>query len=117
MTPSPESMTTPVDRPGGGESDKHTSMKAITSKHSRLTLRIQRKNSLNGNKDAFEAITFKHDLAHAFSILEWIHGRFGKEDLSASGVCPELVKEGIVPQLHHILPVLDDSMLEWMRYL
>lgn len=70
---------------------------------------------MNSNEDALKAITLKHDLTHPFSILERIHRWFGKEDLSASSIRLELIEEGVVPQFHHILPVLDDTMFERMR--
>lgn len=75
------------------------------------TLRIQSQHSLNSDIDTTEAVALEHDLAHLLAVPEGVHGGLGEEDLAAAGVDLHLVEEGVVPEVLHVVPLLDDAVL------
>jgi len=78
---------------------------------------VQRQHGLDGNVDTAEAVAVKHDLAHLLPVLEGVHGRLGQQDLTACGVDLHLLVEGVVPQVLHVVPLLDDAVLHGVGYL
>lgn len=80
-------------------------------KNEEHTLRIQSQHSLNSHINTPKTIPLEHDLAHLLAVPEGIHGRFGEEDLAATGVDLHLVEEGVVPEVLHVVPFLDDAVL------
>jgi hypothetical protein len=81
------------------------------------TLSVEGEDGLNGNIDAFKAIVLKHDLAHALSVLDGVHGGFGEENLAAPGIDAEALVKGVVPESVHVLPVAYDAVLERLAHL
>lgn len=73
---------------------------------------VEREDGLNGDIHAAEAVFLEHDLGDALAVRPRIHGGFGEEDLATRGVDAELLVEGVVPEEAHVLPVLDDAVLE-----
>ena len=55
---------------------------------------------------------FEHDLRHLFAIGFGIEGRLGQQDWMLFGCDAKLVVKGVMPNLLHIVPVGDDSMLD-----
>ena len=54
----------------------------------------------------------EHDLSHLFSVSLGVEGSFSQEDGVFLGGNSELVVEGVMPDLLHIIPVGDDSVLD-----
>ena len=71
---------------------------------------VQRQHCLDRDVDTAEVIPLEHDLAHPFSVFQWVHGRFSKEDFAARGVDFHFLVEGIVPQMIHVVPDLYNSI-------
>ena len=53
----------------------------------------------------------KHDLGHLFPVGLGVEGSLSQEDGLLLGGNTELVVEGVVPDLLHVIPVGDDSVL------
>lgn len=104
VTPSPESTTTPELRPV---------MVSFGPAQSALphTLSVERQHRLDGHVDTPKLIPLKHDLAHLLAVLERVEGRLRQQDLAAARVDLELLEKGIVPQVLHVVPLLDDAVL------
>merc|ERR1712123_488246 len=54
---------------------------------------------------------FKHDLGHLLAVSLWVEGGLSEEDGLFLGGNTEFIVEGVMPDLLHIIPVGDDSML------
>merc|ERR1711992_166191 len=54
----------------------------------------------------------EHDLGHLLPVGLGVEGGLGKEDGLLLGGNAELVVEGVVPDLLHVVPVGDDSVLD-----
>lgn len=76
------------------------------------TLGVQDEHGLDGDVDAGEAIGLEHLLHHLFSVSLGVHGRLGQEDLALAGVDLELLVEGVIVEVTHVLPVPDDTVVE-----
>lgn len=81
---------------------------------SELTLSIQCEHGLNSDVDPSEPILLEHDLAHPQSIALRVHWRFGQQHLPPLGIHLQLLVECVVPQMLHVLPVLDDTVFHRM---
>ena len=57
----------------------------------------------------------KHNLSHLFSIDFGIKRRLSQEDRVLIWRDSELDVESVVPDLLHNIPVLDDTVLNWVR--
>ena len=55
---------------------------------------------------------FEHNLGHPFSVLLGVERRFCHQDGMLFGRNSEFVVEGVVPDLLHVVPVGDDSVLD-----
>lgn len=76
-----------------------------------ITLGIKGQDGLDSNVDTAESISIKHNLAHLLTVLERVHGGLCQENLLAVGVDLELLVEGIIPEMLHVVPLLDDTVL------
>ena len=83
----------------------------------KLTLGIEGQDGLDGDIDALEAILLKHALDHLFPVGLGVHGRLSQHDLGVPGVNFELLVEGVIPQVTHVRPVLDDTVLHGVGHL
>lgn len=54
----------------------------------------------------------EHNLGHPFSVLLGVEGRFCHQDGMLFGRNSEFVVEGVVPDLLHVVPVCDNSVLD-----
>lgn len=79
--------------------------------HQKLTLSIERKDGLDSDIDSLEAIFFKHNLNHLFTVCAGVHRSFGEQDFGVSRIDLELFIECIIPQVAHIFPVSYNSVL------
>merc|ERR1711882_24691 len=75
---------------------------------------IEGEDSLDGNIHGGHVEGLKHDLSHLLTVGLRVKGSFSKEDGLFLRSNTELIVEGVVPDLLHIIPVSDDSMLNWV---
>lgn len=72
---------------------------------------------MNGDVYTAESVSVKHDLAHLLAVPERVHRRFCEQNLLAFGVDLELLVKSIIPQVLHVIPLLDDAILHGVAYL
>merc|ERR1719336_2811610 len=72
---------------------------------------VEGEDSLDGNIHGRHVEGLKHDLGHLLTVGLWVEGSLSKEDGLFLRCNTELVVEGVVPDLLHVIPVGDDSML------
>merc|ERR1711872_608308 len=75
---------------------------------------IEGEDSLDGNIHGRHVEGLKHDLSHLLTVGLWVKGSFSEEDGLFLRSNTELIVEGVVPDLLHIIPVGNDSMLNWV---
>jgi hypothetical protein len=78
-------------------------------------LRIEREHGLDGDVHPLKSILLKHDLAHALPIRPGVHRGLREEHLAPARVDAELLRERIVPEVLHVLPVPHDPVLHRLR--
>merc|ERR1711892_631166 len=71
---------------------------------------IQGKDSLDGDIHGGHAEGLKHDLSHLLTVSLGVEGSLSQEDGLFLRGNTELIVEGVVPDLLHIIPVGDDSV-------
>merc|ERR1719180_176078 len=72
---------------------------------------IQGEHSLDGDVHGGRVEGLEHDLGHLLAVGLGVEGSLGQEDGLLLGGNTQLVVEGVVPDLLHIIPVGDDSVL------
>jgi len=72
---------------------------------------IEGQDSLDGNIHGRHVEGLKHDLSHLLSVGLWVEGSLSQEDRLFLRGYTELIVEGVMPDLLHIIPVGDDSVL------
>merc|ERR1719500_346901 len=72
---------------------------------------VQGEHSLDGDVHGGHVEGLEHDLGHLLPVGLGVEGRLGQEDGLLLGGNAELVVEGVVPDLLHVVPVGDDSVL------
>merc|ERR1712095_153022 len=72
---------------------------------------IQGEDSLDGDVHGGHVEGLKHDLGHLLTVGLGVEGSLGQEDGLLLGGNTELVVESVVPDLLHVIPVGDDSVL------
>merc|ERR1719205_142467 len=72
---------------------------------------IQGEDSLDGNIHSGHVEGLKHDLGHLFTVSLGVEGSLSEEDGLFLRGNTELIVEGVVPDLLHVIPVGDDSVL------
>jgi hypothetical protein len=117
VTPSPESTTTPVWSPVATESEVSSASLGGERAPQRRTLSVESQDGLDGNVDSSKLVVLKHDLAHLLAILGGVHWRLGEEYLAAGSVHLELLLESVVPEVLHVVPVLDNTVLHGLSEL
>lgn len=75
------------------------------------TRRVQRQDSLNVDVEGWDVEGLEHDLGHFFSVGLRVHGGLGQQDGVLLWSNSQLVVERVVPDLLHVVPVVDDTML------
>jgi len=73
---------------------------------------VQRKDSLNGDVHGRCVEGLEHDLGHLLPVGLGVEGGLSQEDGVFLGCDTELVVEGVMPNLLHVVPVGDDSVLD-----
>merc|ERR1712243_498423 len=70
---------------------------------------IEGEDSLDGDVHGGHVEGFEHDLGHLLTVGLGVEGSLSQEDGLLLGGNTELVVEGVVPDLLHVIPVGDDS--------
>merc|ERR1712224_465564 len=72
---------------------------------------IEGEDSLDGNIHGGHVEGLEHDLGHLLTVSLGVEGSLSKEDGLLLRGNTELIVEGVMPDLLHIIPVGDDSVL------
>merc|ERR1712244_194502 len=94
--------------------DRGTVRGTITRVHdnTRGTARgIEGEDSLDGNIHGGHVEGLKHDLSHLLTVSLGVKGSFSKEDGLLLRGNTKFIVEGVMPDLLHIIPVGDDTVL------
>merc|ERR1711970_575364 len=75
---------------------------------------IEGEDSLDGNIHGGHVEGLKHNLSHLLTVSLWVEGSLSQKDGLFLRGNTEFIVEGVVPDLFHIIPVSDDSMLHWV---
>jgi hypothetical protein len=75
---------------------------------------VEREDGLDGDVHGWEVEGLKHDLGHLLSVGLWVEWSLGQEGWALLWGDSELVVVGVVPDLLHIVPVGDDTVLDWV---
>merc|ERR1719474_472279 len=75
---------------------------------------IKGEDSLNSNIHGRHVEGLKHDLGHLFTVSLWVEGCLSKKNRLLLRGNTELIVEGMMPDLLHVSPVCDDTMLNWV---
>lgn len=75
---------------------------------------VQGEHSLDGDVHGGGVEGLKHDLGHLFTVSLGVEGSLSEEDGVFLGGDTQLIVEGVVPDLFHIIPVGDDAVLNWV---
>ena len=78
----------------------------------RTTGRVQRQHSLDGDVHGRGFECLEHDLCHLFPVGLRVEGSLGQQNWVLLGGDSELVVEGMMPDLLHVVPVCDDALLD-----
>merc|ERR1712156_474959 len=70
---------------------------------------IKGEDSLNGNIHSGHVEGLKHDLGHLLPVCPGVEGSLSKKDGLLLWGNTELIVEGVVPDLLHVVPVGDDT--------
>merc|ERR1711884_535732 len=73
---------------------------------------VQGEDSLDGDVHGGHVEGLEHGLGHLLTVSLGVEGSLGQEDGLLLGGDTELVVEGVVPDLLHVIPVGDDSVLD-----
>merc|ERR1712002_1378700 len=72
---------------------------------------IEGEDSLDGNIHGGHVEGLEHDLGHLLTVCLGVEGSLSQEDRLFLRSNTELIVEGVVPDLLHVIPVGDDSVL------
>lgn len=75
---------------------------------------IEREDSLNGNIHCRDIESFKHNLSHFLSIRLRVERSFSKKHRVFLWGNTELIVERVMPDLFHIIPIANYTMLNWV---
>merc|ERR1719317_1843016 len=72
---------------------------------------VEREDSLDGNIHGGHVEGLEHDLGHLLTVSLGVKRSLSEEDRLFLRGNTELIVEGVVPDLLHVIPVSDDSVL------
>merc|ERR1719447_249063 len=72
---------------------------------------VEGEDSLDSNIHGGHVEGLEHDLGHLLTVSLWVEGGLSKEDGLLLWGNTEFIVEGVVPDLLHVIPVGDDSVL------
>jgi len=73
---------------------------------------IKGEDGLDGDVEGRGVESLKHDLGHLFTVGLWVERSLGEENRVLFRSHTEFIVEGVVPNLLHIVPVRNDSVLD-----
>ena len=73
---------------------------------------IERQNSLDRNVESWGIEGLENDLGHLLAVRLWVNGSFGEQDWVFLRSDTQFVVEGVMPDLLHVIPVGDNTMLD-----
>ena len=76
------------------------------------TGRVQRQHSLDGDVHGWGVEGLEHDLRHLLPVGLGVEGSLSQQDGVLLGGDSQLVVEGMMPDLLHVVPVCDDTVLD-----
>merc|ERR1711970_1311803 len=75
---------------------------------------IEGEDSLDSDIHGGHVEGFEHDLGHLLTVSFWVKGSLSEKNGLLFRGNTELIVEGVVPDLLHVIPVSDDPMLHWV---
>ena len=78
------------------------------------TVGVEGEDSLDGNVKSLNLESLEHELGHLLSVGFWVVWGLGEHDLVFGWVTSELVRETVIPDLLHHVPLGDDTGLDWV---
>lgn len=78
------------------------------------TSRVEREDSLDSNIHARNIEGLKHDGCHLFSVHLGVKRSFGQKNWVLIWLDSQFFIESMVPDFFHVIPVLDDTMSNWI---
>jgi hypothetical protein len=75
---------------------------------------VEGEDGLDGDVHGWEVEGLEHDLGHLFSVSFWVQWSFGEKGWALFWGNSELVVVGVVPDFFHIIPIGDDTVLDWV---
>jgi len=73
---------------------------------------IQGQHSLDGHVHGWRVECLKHDLCHLFPVSLGVEGSLSQQDRVLLRSNTQLIVEGVMPDLLHVVPVGDDAVLD-----
>ena len=81
---------------------------------SNSTRGVEGKDGLDGNVELRNVEVLEEDLDHSLSVLLGVSGGLGEEGTLVIGGDAKLLIVAVMPDLLHIIPVVDDTVLNWV---
>ena len=75
---------------------------------------VQRQNSLDRDVESWDVESLEHDLSHLLSVRLRVHWSLRQQNWVLLRSNSQLVVEGVMPDLLHIVPVSDDTVFNWV---
>jgi len=75
---------------------------------------VEGKDGLDGDVELRNVEVLEEDLDHSLSVLLGVSGGLGEEGTLVIGGDAKLLIVAVMPDLLHIIPVVDDTMLNWV---
>ena len=75
---------------------------------------VQGEHSLDGDVEGWCVEGLEDNLCHLLSVALWVDWGLGEQDWVLLWCYTELVVEGVVPDLLHVVPVGDNTVLNWV---
>jgi len=75
---------------------------------------VERQDGLDGDIEGGCVEGLEDDLCHLLSVGLGVYRGFGEEDWMLFRGDTQLIVEGVMPNLLHIIPVCDDTMFDWV---
>ena len=75
---------------------------------------IEGEDGLDGNVHGWGVEGLKHDLSHLLTVSLWVHWSFSQKDWVFLRSNTELIVEGVMPDLLHVVPVGNNTVLNWV---
>jgi hypothetical protein len=75
---------------------------------------VEGKDSLDSDVHGWGVESLKHDLSHFLTVSLWVEWGLSEENRVFLRSNTKLIVEGVVPDLLHIVPVSDDTVLDWV---